>query len=136
VSNLLRLLDLPDEALALIETGDLSEGHGRALLLADDHGYRRRLARDAAEHGWSVRDLEARARVPEEPRVSRLRAPSTHPDVTAALARVSDAFGDALGTDAKASASRSGGCRVQLAFDSVEEALELAERLGAASRPV
>ncbi|MGH2841596.1 MAG: ParB/RepB/Spo0J family partition protein, partial [Solirubrobacteraceae bacterium] len=34
VSNLLRLLDLPDEALELIERGDLSEGHGRALLLA------------------------------------------------------------------------------------------------------
>src|SRR3954465_10618609 len=38
VSNLLRLLDLPDEALALIEDGALSEGHGRALLLTADHG--------------------------------------------------------------------------------------------------
>ena len=34
VSNLIRLLDLPDEALALLERGELSEGHGRALLLA------------------------------------------------------------------------------------------------------
>ena len=32
VSNLIRLLDLPDEALALLESGELSEGHGRALL--------------------------------------------------------------------------------------------------------
>src|SRR3954463_12051532 len=47
VSNLLRLLDLPDEALALVEDGRLSEGHGRALLLADDHADRRRLARPA-----------------------------------------------------------------------------------------
>src|SRR5947208_8157303 len=37
VSNLIRLLDLPDEALALIERGELTEGHGRALLLAGDH---------------------------------------------------------------------------------------------------
>src|SRR5215203_47253 len=44
VSNLLRLLDLPDETLALIERGELSEGHGRALLLATDHADRRRLA--------------------------------------------------------------------------------------------
>jgi ParB family transcriptional regulator, chromosome partitioning protein len=44
VSNLLRLLDLPDEALALLEDGTLSEGHGRALLMAPDHGDRRRLA--------------------------------------------------------------------------------------------
>ena len=35
VSNLIRLLDLPDEALELLEAGELTEGHGRALLLAD-----------------------------------------------------------------------------------------------------
>src|SRR3954454_19026004 len=48
ISNLLRLLDLPDEALGLVEEGRLSEGHGRALLLVDDHAERRRLARAAA----------------------------------------------------------------------------------------
>src|SRR5437660_2045032 len=47
VSNLIRLLDLPDEALELIERRDLTEGHGRALLVADDHAVRRTLARDA-----------------------------------------------------------------------------------------
>ena len=41
VSNLMRLLDLPDEALELLEGGSLSEGHGRALLLAKDHTARR-----------------------------------------------------------------------------------------------
>src|SRR5205085_6566781 len=61
VSNLIRLLDLPDEALELIERGELTEGHGRALLLAEDHAVRRTLAREAAA-GWSVRELEARAR--------------------------------------------------------------------------
>ena len=62
VSNLIRLLDLPDEAIELLEDGALSEGHGRALLLAEDHGARRSLARAAAEEGWSVRVTEARAR--------------------------------------------------------------------------
>src|SRR5215207_235277 len=62
VSNLLRLLDLPDEALALVEDGSLTEGHGRALLLADDHADRRRLARSAVQGGWSVRVLEQHAR--------------------------------------------------------------------------
>ncbi|MGH2899625.1 MAG: ParB/RepB/Spo0J family partition protein, partial [Solirubrobacteraceae bacterium] len=53
VSNLLRLLDLPDEALELLQRGDLSAGHGRALLLAGDHADRRRLARSAVAEGWS-----------------------------------------------------------------------------------
>src|SRR6202008_1805667 len=62
ISNLLRLLDLPDEVLAMLAAGTLSEGHGRALLLADAHAARRRLAASAAEGGWSVRVTEQRAR--------------------------------------------------------------------------
>src|SRR4051794_33793667 len=71
VSNLIRLLDLPDDVLALIERRELSEGHGRALLLATDHADRRRLARSAVADGWSVRTLEAKAReanAPDSPR--------------------------------------------------------------------
>src|SRR3954465_11399223 len=76
VSNLLRLLDLPDEALALLEEGTLTEGHGRALLLTADHAARRSLAREAATHGWSVRVLEDRARsAAAEPRITRRRKP-------------------------------------------------------------
>src|SRR5277367_2509383 len=62
VSNLIRLLDLPDEVVELLQGGSLSEGHGRALLLAEDHDERRTLAREAREQQWSVRTLEERAR--------------------------------------------------------------------------
>ena len=62
ISNLLRILDLPDDVLVLLEDGRLSEGHGRALLLAEEHAVRRRLAHEAASGGWSVRVTEDRAR--------------------------------------------------------------------------
>src|SRR5580700_1991237 len=62
VSNLVRLLDLPDEAIELLQQGVLSEGHGRAVLLAEDHAARRSLAHTAATEGWSVRVTEQRAR--------------------------------------------------------------------------
>jgi ParB/RepB/Spo0J family partition protein len=71
VSNLMRLLDLPDEALELIERRELSEGHGRALLLASDNAIRRNLARQAATGDWSVRELESRARVADAPGSTR-----------------------------------------------------------------
>jgi ParB family chromosome partitioning protein len=136
VSNLLRLLDLPDDALDLMETGALSEGHGRALLLAPDHGDRRRLARDAAAHGWSVRELEARARALADrdgdgpaPRASRRRAP-VHPDLAEALERVADTLGAALGTEVRLKPAGTG-CTVELRLESVEDALALADRLGA-----
>jgi ParB family chromosome partitioning protein len=59
VTNVLRLLELPDDVLVLIEQGQLSEGHGRALLALPDHGQRRKVARLVASQGLSVRQAEA-----------------------------------------------------------------------------
>jgi ParB family transcriptional regulator, chromosome partitioning protein len=134
VSNLLRLLELPDEAIALLEAGDLSEGHGRALLLASDHDDRRRLARTAAAEGWSVRQTESRARAAGESERSgairvRRAAAEPHPDQAEAATRIGDALGRVLGTDVRVT-PRGNGCKVSLAFDSVEEALAAVERLG------
>jgi ParB family chromosome partitioning protein len=137
VSNLIRLLELPDEALALLEARALTEGHGRALLLAEDHADRRRLAREAASAGWSVRELEGRARRAGEVRVSRgpRRRPSpVHPDLADALGRVAEAVGAALGTEAHVSPSGDG-VRIELRLASLEEALALAERVAAPVGP-
>ena len=129
VSNLLRLLDLPDEALELLQAGELTEGHGRALLLARDHDHRRRLARAAASEGWSVRQTEARARHgPAAPRQRRSSPPPAAPDQQEALDGLADAFADALGADVRVRA-RGAGARVELSFDSLGEAREVLQRL-------
>jgi ParB family chromosome partitioning protein len=134
VSNLLRLLDLPDEVLALLVEGGLSEGHGRALLMAPDHDDRRRLARAAAAEGWTVRETESRARQAagraEPAERGRRRAPA-HPDQLAAAERLGDVLAQALGTDVRV-VPQGEGYRVTLALDSLEDALVLAERLGVA----
>ena len=133
VSNLIRLLDLPDEAQALIERGELSEGHGRALLLADDHKARKRLARDAISGHWSVRELEHRARVArssDRPRAPRARRGPLHPDQQAGIDQITDVLGSALGLDVEVSAAAGGGYRAQLTFASLDEALDVARRLG------
>jgi ParB family transcriptional regulator, chromosome partitioning protein len=139
VSNLLRLLELPEEALAAIENGTLSEGHGRALLLAKDHTARRRLTRGAAAEGWSVRVLEERARRSNEAagaakgagRAGRRGKDRLHPDQEAAAAEISEAFAEALGSEAGVRPTADGGYRVELAFASRDEALALARRLRA-----
>jgi len=133
VSNLIRLLELPDEAVALVERGALSEGHGRALLLAEDHAERRRLARAAAEAGWSVRELESRARTanvgagsaPARPRTRR----PLHPDQVATAERIADTLQPVFGREIEVTARARSGFRVQLEVESVEDALELARRL-------
>jgi ParB family chromosome partitioning protein len=130
VSNLMRLLELPDDALELIAAGELSEGHGRALLTAAGNDDRRRLARDAVAGGWSVRELEARARGdrPKARAVRRRTAPVLHPDQEDAIVRMGDSLGAALGRDVEVTAT-AGGYRAHLTFDSLDEALELARRL-------
>jgi ParB family chromosome partitioning protein len=61
VSNLLRLLDLAPAIKELLEQHQLEMGHARALLTLDP-ALALKLAKQAAEHGWSVRELEAAAR--------------------------------------------------------------------------
>ena len=133
VSNLIRLLDLPDDALELIERGQLTEGHGRALLTAEDHGSRRRLARAAAEGRWSVRELEARARTVDragsEGQARPRRRRQLHPDQEAAIEQIADALGQALGAELEVTPGRGHGYRVELRFSSLNEALELARRV-------
>jgi ParB family chromosome partitioning protein len=137
ISNLIRLLDLPEEALELIERGELSEGHGRAILVCKDHLKRKRLARDARDGAWSVRETERRARVAdggagsqEEKRPPRF----VHPDFKEALGAAEDALSAAMGREVKVRA-RGSGCAVEIGFDTPAEVVELAERMLAARAP-
>jgi ParB family chromosome partitioning protein len=129
ISNLIRLLELPEEALELIEAGALSEGHGRALLMCKDHATRRRLGFDARDAGWSVRETERRAREAEtgDEEPQRPRA-VIHPDLEEALAAAVDALSVALGREVRVRA-RGEGCRAELDFDTPGEAVQLAEQL-------
>ena len=133
ISNLLRILDLPDDALELIEKGRLTEGHGRALLLAEDQADRKRLAFTAAEGGWSVRVTEERAREANaagDGSGARAGKLPIHPDQAAAASEIADAIGAALGTEVKVR-PRGTGYKVELALDSLDDALALAARVRA-----
>ena len=133
VSNLIRLLELPDEALAMIEAGELSEGHGRAILTCKDHSWRRQLARDARTGGWSVRETERRAKEVElaiagGEAVAAREAVTLHPDLGEGLAAAEDALSAALGREVQVRV-RGDRCRVQFFIDAPADGIELAERL-------
>jgi ParB family transcriptional regulator, chromosome partitioning protein len=127
VSNLIRLLELPDEALDMLQAGDLSEGHGRALLGAPGNDVRRRLAREAAAGGWSVRETENRVRLAGQPKARPRKAP-VDADQRAALEDAGDALESALGREVGVKA-RGNGIVAELRFENVQEAHELAREL-------
>ncbi|WP_374380836.1 ParB/RepB/Spo0J family partition protein [Thermomonas sp.] len=98
VSNLLRLLELPADIRALVQGGALEMGHARALLpLAAPMAIS--LARQAAEEGWSVRQVEHRVqqlasgKLPAEPRKPAAKAPPRQADIAALERELSETLG-------------------------------------------
>ena len=125
VSNRIRLLDLPDDVLGMLERGQLSEGHARAVLAVPDHEGRRRLAREIVQKGLSVRAAEQRAKWAGAKQKPRVRAAAVDP---ALASRVRDALQHLTGFHVKV-----GRGRVEVAFADEHELAELAEALERAS---
>lgn len=130
VSNLIRLLELPEPVLEMIEAGALSEGHGRAILQCKDHEARKRLAHAAHTGAWSVRETERRAKAAEAGQAANSGdGPRTlHPDLADALAAAEDALTAALGRGVRVRA-HGDGAKAELVFETPSEAIDLAERL-------
>jgi ParB family chromosome partitioning protein len=128
ISNHLRLLDLPDAVLELLDRGDLTFAHGRALLLCDDHATRLSLARQAVAAGWSTRQLEEAARNAGAPRARRAPRPA---DGEAFAQRFSDVLSAATGLDVRARIGSAGSVTVTLTGQAA--ARELAAKLGVPS---
>jgi len=128
VSNLIRLLDLPDEALELLESGELSEGHGRALLAADGNDVRRRLARDAARAGWSVRETENRAKLAGQPKRKNGSKAPLAPEEAEALREAADKLESAIGHEVKLR-PKGGAIAIEIRLDDLDQALALARSL-------
>jgi ParB family transcriptional regulator, chromosome partitioning protein len=131
ISNAIRLLDLPDEAQAMLQSGDLSAGHGRALLMCKDHAARRRLAREARDLGWSVRETERQAKQADSG-AGRVRGGRTqvviHPDLAELIRVAEDALSEALGRDVRVRSS-GGRTKVEFELEDPREAAELAARI-------
>ena len=67
IANALRLLKLPASVIERIENGELTEGHGRALLMAPSAAVMSKLAEQAVQREWSVRETERQARAAANP---------------------------------------------------------------------
>jgi ParB family chromosome partitioning protein len=120
VSNKLRLLELSDDVLAMVERGELSEGHARAVLAVPDQAGRRRLARQIVAQGMSVRAAERAARwsgARTKPRTKTPVDPALAARIRAGLARLT-------GLDVRVAPGK-----VEIAWDGEHQLEELAEAL-------
>jgi ParB family transcriptional regulator, chromosome partitioning protein len=121
ISNKTRLLELPDDVLAMVERGELTEGHARAVLAVPDQAERRRLARKIVSLGLSVRAAERAARwsgARTKPRTKTPVDPALAARVKADLTRVT-------GLEVRVAPGR-----IELAYRDEHDLEELVERLG------
>lgn len=126
IANTLRLLKLPAEIQALIQNRSLSEGHARALLGLTDERHLAKMALAAVEHGWSVRDLEARVRG-EVPGRGKKAVKSAEKTQSAEVRRVEDALRQRLQTDVRVTARRRGRGFVTISYYSNDDLARVLE---------
>ncbi len=115
VANLIRLLELPDDVQELLVAGTLTEGHGRAILMADGTKKRRDVAKHAAEQALSVRATEALARANSAGDGQRA-AGRVGRDIPAIADEAIDAFHGAFGAPVRVKAGATGKVIVEIAF--------------------
>jgi len=127
IANSLRLLKLPTEIQDMISEGNLSAGHGRALVSVPDEARQTEIARKILKDGLSVRETEKLAAEKDEPRKRRTRKPKD-PDV----ARVEADLKEALGTRVNIKRTGRKG-KIEIEFfsrDELERLIEMLESLG------
>ena len=107
LSNMLRLLKLPDGVQALVRNADLSPGHARALIGRDDA---EQVARQIVEKGFSVREVEALSHKRTDAARST-KAKGNDPDTRAFEQELADALG--LAVAVKPGAGESGELRIR-----------------------
>lgn len=123
VANTLRLLKLPDDVRTMLVNGELSAGHARTLVTADDPtGLAHRIVRD----GLSVRQAEALQHAPEKGSASKGQTPKPQKDAdTLALERL---VGDALGMKVIIDHDAKGGV-VRIAYKNLDQLDDVCRRL-------
>ena len=129
VSNLLRLLELPAEIRALVQAGQLEMGAARALLpLAVPMAIS--LARQAAEHGWSVREVEHRVQqLSTGKAASTPRKPAAKAKPQADIVALERELSEALGTRIDVLHGRGGKGRLVIHYSDLESLDGVLERL-------
>jgi len=74
ITNILRILNLPDDVKDYVNNGKLSYGHARALLALDDKKQISILAKKCIDEGLSVRQLEQLCKKPNKSNNSKTKS--------------------------------------------------------------
>jgi ParB family chromosome partitioning protein len=124
VTNLLRLLDLPDGVRQMLLRGDISMGHARAIATAPDPDH---LAKEIVANGLSVRQAEQLAKA-SKPAATTSRPGKVAAPINADIAALERQLGDMLGLRVKVGHAGKGGT-VSLHYSTLDQLDMICQRL-------
>ena len=124
ITNALRLLRLPPRALEALRAGQISVGHGKALLALHDPAQLPELLSAIVDQGMSVRATERR--------VAALNGPGPKPrrEAPSRYASAEDLLTQQLGAAVQIKNRPKGGGRIVISYSSEEELVQLVDRIG------
>ena len=129
VSNLLRLLEMPKDIRTLVETRALEMGHARALLTLPPQAAIA-LARQAADNGWSVREVEHRVQQLASGKLPVAgKAKAVKPKPQADIATLERELSESLGTTVNVLHGRAGRGRLVIHYSDLESLDGVLEKL-------
>ncbi|WP_419950219.1 ParB/RepB/Spo0J family partition protein [Candidatus Palauibacter sp.] len=131
IANALRLLALPAPVLDMLANGELSAGHGRAILMLSDAEARTRMAREAVRQSWSVRETERRVRAARKGAEQRTRRrPGRRETADPVVRRAERGLERGFGTQVRIRTRADGAGEVVVRFHDTEDFLRLVELMG------
>jgi ParB family chromosome partitioning protein len=128
VSNLLRLLELPEVIRGLVERHELEMGHARALLtLPQPQAIA--LAQRAAAEGWSVREIERQVQALQKGTPVAAKPPTKKATQDADIAALERELGEILSAKVAVQSSRGGSGKLVIHYHSLDELEGILERV-------
>lgn len=128
VTNLLRLLELPEEIKRMLADGRIAAGHARALLGIEDPERQATVARQVEEEGMTVRQIEALARAPQPPEQASAPSSPKAPPRRGRFPDLEESLADHLGTEVRVETGRGRG-RIVISFGSRDDLHRIVELL-------
>ena len=126
VSNLLRLLELPEAIRVLVDRRELEMGHARALLTLPQ-AQAIALAQQAAAEQWSVRETERRVQALQKGIAAPPKPAARKPD--ADIAALERELSESLGARVSLQSGRGGRGKLVIAYHSHDELDGILERM-------
>ena len=126
VANTIRLLQLPASVRAMVDAGELTAGHARALLALEDERAIADAARRAVEGEWTVRETEAFASKAKRPGKGR---DSNRARRDAAERRLEEELQRLYGTAVRIRSSGRSKGRIEIPFYTAEDFERIFEEL-------